>query len=808
MTQRVLFNGVVLVKPGGATKVNTDAFNNASLAGVGVVGIVGEADGGEPGVINVFTAAQAMKSYFRSGPLAQASILFGKPGDNRIPAGASQVVAVKANQSLAAEATLEGYGVAQASVTGTVNTPFALVAGSTLPIAVDGAGVGGGAVFSGTRAALTGTAGTFATAAAETMTLKIDDGFTQTITMDSAAATVAAYIILINGQLLGGEADLSGGQIRIRSDRRGSTSKVQILTLSGTLAAKTGLSVATGTGTGAQANLDAITFAEAKAAIETAYAGVTVTGTEGGPITITSDTVGAGSSLQVSTGDVATAFGLPTTLVSGVGAVDVMKLTAREYGLTGNKVSYQVSSSGGGKIIELTLLDGLKQKTETSPVLGAVAKFTIEYTGNGSSATMAISATALTTTISGQSDGSANLNVPFSEYATIQDLINYIDAQPGYDAAAVANTNPFVELTTDLDYSSGTSIMSAASVYSTLTDMITWVNENSALAMAERVANGPSAPVATVKTFLSGGARGISSNTNWQDCFNLLGTVRVNQVVPLASANLTTLGQGSTATITSINAMADAHAAYYSSTAGKSERQAWLSLAGDKTAVKAAAQTLQSSDSCLAGVQKVTILGEDGNVTQYPEWMQALIAAQMRAGAELGEPLTFKFLKISALETHASWNPTLNADEMILAGVMFVEFKDGEGFRWVKGITTYTRTDNDALTEESVVQGWKNVSYELRTYIERLFTGTRASPTNISGIREQADAKLELLKKSGQIVDSILEDGTRLNAYRDLKVYTVRGFADVVALDVTCSPVSGINFTLNTITLVPAQISV
>jgi hypothetical protein len=53
-------------------------------------------------------------------------------------------------------------------------------------------------------------------------------------------------------------------------------------------------------------------------------------------------------------------------------------------------------------------------------------------------------------------------------------------------------------------------------------------------------------------------------------------------------------------------------------------------------------------------------------------------------------------------------------------------------------------------------------------------------------------------------VDSILADGTVLNAYRDLTV-TLDG--DIARLNVTISPVSGINFQLQTLLLVPATIA-
>ena len=66
------------------------------------------------------------------------------------------------------------------------------------------------------------------------------------------------------------------------------------------------------------------------------------------------------------------------------------------------------------------------------------------------------------------------------------------------------------------------------------------------------------------------------------------------------------------------------------------------------------------------------------------------------------------------------------------------------------------------------------------------------------------DTATEILKKyreEGAIVDSTLQDGTTLKAYRNLRV-TLDG--DQLYTSVTVSPVPGINFQLNTLTLVPA----
>lgn len=105
MARFITFNGVTLYHPGALSKV--DAANMAQVGqGVsGVVGIVGEADGGQPNTssspkVYEFTDPDAAVSVFKSGELAEAmSFLFNPANDVRIPGGAQKVLAVKTNQS-------------------------------------------------------------------------------------------------------------------------------------------------------------------------------------------------------------------------------------------------------------------------------------------------------------------------------------------------------------------------------------------------------------------------------------------------------------------------------------------------------------------------------------------------------------------------------------------------------------------------------------------------------------------------------------------------------------------------------------
>jgi len=156
------------------------------------------------------------------------------------------------------------------------------------------------------------------------------------------------------------------------------------------------------------------------------------------------------------------------------------------------------------------------------------------------------------------------------------------------------------------------------------------------------------------------------------------------------------------------------------------------------------------------------------------------------------------------LTQDSSWKPENDAEDMILGGVTVAFAPPNRGFKFDRVITTYTKLDNDAYVEESVVQGWKVVTYELRTQLEDIFTGVRALPITANNIKDAASRILEAYRKDGQIVDSVDADGSTLLAYRGLEVTIDK---DICYLNVTISPVSGINFMLNTLFLVPATLS-
>lgn len=501
---------------------------------------------------------------------------------------------------------------------------------------------------------------------------------------------------------------------------------------------------------------------------------------------------------------VRTNTGTQASLVLLRGATAVLTLKSKDYGAHANRLSASLTSSGGGLIAEVKFVDGQRVTTETSQVLGATAEMTVQYVGAGSACSLTIDGTSIRTTVTGAP--ADNLTLAYSDFASLADLITFVNNHASYTCVTVTR-NPYTIEASDLDYVAAQDIRTAPyNAFAKLYRVIEWVTNNSALVVAELPVpiTTRGAPDPITSTALTGGTRGASTNSTFVTALDLLKRLRVHQVVSLISDDLTAEGFGSTATFSSTGINTEQHATACTSTAGKSERHAYIGMAGTKSEVlDFASMSLNSFNACLVA-QRPLARNSAGEVVEMPEWALAVIAAGARAGSEMGEPLTWKYLNIYGLVQDASWDPLTDGDDMILGGVLIAEEVPGKGYRWVKGVTTYTKEDNDAYTEESVVQGWKVVSYEFRTHLEDLFTGRRMALSNIAAIKQEAEAKLSAFRDAGQIVDSVV-DGVTTRAYRDL---AVGGTRDQVSVSATISPVEGINFMLNSLFLVPATFSV
>ncbi len=250
-----------------------------------------------------------------------------------------------------------------ATLTGSNTGPWDLEPGDTVIGVVDG-GSPATATFNATAAAREcATAETYALTNNWTLTVKIDGGSVQTVTFITAnfvsigAATAEEVAAVINAKLVGASATAttSGTKVTITSDKRGTGSHVEVT--GGSANGALGFNTAVMNGTGNVANIDAVTFTEAKTVIEAAIAGVTVTNASGAA-KVSTTASGSSHTLVISAGSSADdEFGFDNATHTGADAATVATLTvdAKSDGTYGNSIRVIIEAATSGEAARFNL---------------------------------------------------------------------------------------------------------------------------------------------------------------------------------------------------------------------------------------------------------------------------------------------------------------------------------------------------------------------------------------------------------------------------------------------------------------------
>ncbi len=870
MARSVTFNGITRFKPGGITKINAEALNQVLLSANSIVALVGEAEGGAPGsdsgLVTLFDPSRAT-AQFRSGALVDAiRLAFQSSGDPDILAGASRVLVWKTNAST--QATLSLPSANADNVVGTDATPGTATGGSTTTL-VDTVGLAPGTFADDELNGMWVVVRPF-TATAEVRQIADYDDASSTITWTTALSVLVSvsdeYLVLENEievaaavasstttTVVVDDTDLTlvddehnGRWLYIvDSDGAGGVGDVFLRQITDTDAGTDTLTITpalpaalssgayvqvlpnvvdlTSKDWGAHTNGVAVDSAEGTTSdlrvITVDFEGDSEVSPElGGKNFLHVLYKGAGASVS------------DTVAASPASTATVIELTTG--GLTpGARVGHQVLINGEYTTITANTASQLTVSPALSaaPATGNAVIITTLTAGVMEVSGAAGVATGLSVTLTGVTGD--DLAITFTTGQTLRQLQDTINTNPNYLATVPAGTNPDTSLVADFDFGPDSEVTvlnsheldTSVGLRQDLKAVVDYFNDISELVEAVRstdtgssvagccrlAAWDPAVVQGTDDPFnLTGGTRGISSNSDFQTGLDELLKVRANGVVPLIDEDLANEGFGSTATVASVAAQLVDHVAQARGAAQNiaGERGGFIGFQGTKTEIIAQANAINDFDVQMT-CQNPTALNATGSLVEFGPRIMAVMGASMRAGVpEVGEPLTHKFLRVSGLTQDASWDPAdlTDANEFIQAGIFFAETIDGKGTRWVRDLTTHVKDDNLAFIEGSVRDAVRFVAFELRDTLVDRFTGKKAAPATITNIRDTAVAVLELARQDNIIVDSTdPTTGSTIRAFHNLKVFSS---GDVVTLNVGIFPVPGINFQLNEIFLqLPTQ---
>lgn len=315
----------------------------------------------------------------------------------------------------------------------------------------------------------------------------------------------------------------------------------------------------------------------------------------------------------------------------------------------------------------------------------------------------------------------------------------------------------------------------------TLTALVSKLSQSSQLVTAIAESGATDLPDAASAQSLAGGATGTAQASDWQAALDLLKHVRVIQIVPLSA---------DTGVLSAVQSHVD-----FMCGAGQSERQAFVGLANSDgtppnlSTLKSAIQNI-GDRNVQAVVESVQRVATDGTVRLFPPCFLAVLAAGMRCGAGLGEPLTHKYIKVQGVQRDPSWNAVDQADELIQAGALITQRVDGIGTRFVRDVTSYLQDNNLAFIEGSVNASLNYAAYTLRNGLEFAvgrpgFSGTQ------NAVKSMAISLLSLMVQNGILANFTTPVVTPVN--------------DQFQVSVAVAPNLPVNFIPITISVVTAQ---
>lgn len=468
----------------------------------------------------------------------------------------------------------------------------------------------------------------------------------------------------------------------------------------------------------------------------------------------------------------------------------VLTLTSFLYGLPANQIKVKIESgTASGKKVTV------QYSTSEPEVFDnlALKSFSIRYTGAGSAATMSITPTAashsLTTVCTGATGD--NLDLDLNTFTTIQELVDAINATGKY-TATVLTSEPNQDLAMELDAVTTQDIRTAAyTANSNLQAIVDGINAKSGYVSAERVTDAGAAPANVGWTYLAGGTNGTITTDDWQAAFDTLKTMDMDFVLPLTSD-------------ASVHAMGDTHCDYMSGPNGKSERrqfvggalQTWTSEANRITAAAAlasAARVLNSDRTMHVGLG-CKQYDPNGKSKLYPAYVTAAMYAGIAAGGSPVLPLTKKYLRCLGLEVELRVSEIADLIEAGVA-VPIPDTVQGAGYIVSRQVTTWNQDTDLYRIEFSIGRGADYIASEVRKRHDLLIgkPGTEQLDQTIVNI---TNAVLEAAKRDGYI-RSYDPEKTALRADNTIRY-----------VDYSAEPVPPVNFIFSTYYLLPTSYTI
>lgn len=460
--------------------------------------------------------------------------------------------------------------------------------------------------------------------------------------------------------------------------------------------------------------------------------------------------------------------------------------------------------------------DQINESTaDTTGEIGGRIALQIGYTGT--TGTLTITATTLTTTVTGGSG--SNLNLTLSNFATLADLAQFIDSQTGYKCSLPVTANgglppSVLDRVSAVGICSTTASLKVGQIKTDSYEVQKWFDQNSQLVKLSRTLF-IGLPDVLARTYLAGGTRGSSSTSSFNLGFVAFEGKRINIIVPLVSQDASddlaeTPGytdNSSNYDVESIHTQAREHCKKMSSTVNRNERNCYIGYRGTFLENQNESKAI-NSEFCSLVFQDVQIIATNGSLVWRQPHMLAAIVAGMQAGGEIGLPMTHKYIAVNGAKHVKKQGVAPNSNTELFDannlghqniavenGLTTVESPSSGGVRIVLHNTTYQNDANFVLNRVNVLSAAHYVAYNLRQQLETLFVGDKVRTGTAETIR---NAVIGIMK---QFLDADIIVGDDTNKGLGWKNLSVNVIGNVANIDITITPVQGVEFVLARIVL-------
>lgn len=391
--------------------------------------------------------------------------------------------------------------------------------------------------------------------------------------------------------------------------------------------------------------------------------------------------------------------------------------------------------------------------TNTNESFQAAAEAAMEVGYEGTTATLTIAGDTLSTTVTGGTG--AALSIDISQYNTVKDLADFINAKTGYTASVVTGSTQTA--TSALDKVTAIGICSTVSA--TTVNKIKKGLANFKIAMSQSVKTDFTA-TATVGlpdemasvAYLEDGALGSTLSADVASASIAIETVNANFVIPLFSRDATDdiaeglTDSGSTYTISAINALIKNHVLKMSTAKIKKHRSAivsiWDTYANAKVEASAAANARVS-----VAMQKSSQVNSVGEIVSYLPWHTACVAAGMQT-AGFYKAIVNKNANIISFEDPQGFDSGSPGDieGALSAGLLFLE-KEIVGSKWVSDQTSYGVDTNFVYNSIQAMYAVDLISLDLAASFQTAFVGKSLADVDSSTALSFLASKFDSYKK-------------------------------------------------------------